>query len=156
MADEDDDPFELHSRWFLTKLQRAVTEFRRSAETPIDDQLVRFDNLWPQVTSAFRWASAQSEISGQAAELSKAFLACASSDDLLEFRRSPDELRHWSQAAEGAAERFLDDPDKAVFLRQFAEAAMLQSEQLTVVRDTRSKLSTLLSEVELNPKSKNE
>ena len=98
-----------------------------------------------------RWASSQSECSDHAAELSKAFLACASSDDLLEFRRSPDELRHWSQAAEVAANRFSDEPDKADFLRQFAGAAMLQSEHVMVVREPRSKLSALLSEIETNP-----
>ena len=151
MFDENDDPFELHSRWFLKKLQRAIAEFRRSADTPIDDQVGHFDNLWPQVGAAFRWASSQGETLEHAAELSKAFLACASSDDVLEFRRSPDELRYWSQAAEVAAGRFSDEPDKADFLRQFASAAMLQSEQLTVVKETRSKLSALLSEVESNP-----
>ncbi len=156
MFDEYDNPFELHSRWFLKKLQRAIADFRRSADTPIDDQVGHFDNLWPQVGAAFRWASSQSETSEHAAELSKAFLACASSDDLLEFRRSPAELRSWSQAAEVAANRFSEEPDKADFVRQFAGAAMLQSDQLTVVRETRSKLSALLGEIELNPIRKSE
>lgn len=84
MFDENDDPFELHSRWFLKKLQRAIEDFRRSTDTLIDDQVGHFDNLWPQVGAAFRWASAQSE-------------------------------------------------------------------QLVVVKETRSKLSVLLSEVESNP-----
>jgi hypothetical protein len=152
MFNENDDPFELHSRWFLKKLQRAISDFRQSAETSIGDHLGRFENLWPQVAAAFRWAVTQRESSEHASDLSNAFLACANSDDMLEFRRSPDELRLWSRSTDGVANRLSEDPDKADFVRQFAIAARLQSEQLTVVRATRSKLRALLSEIALFPK----
>lgn len=147
MVDDGDDPYLLHAQWYLQKLQRAYSNFRTSTQTSIEEQLVLFGRIWPQVATAFQWASTH-QTSGTAIDLAEAFLSCASTDKLYEVRRSPDELRSWSQATESSAPLFVDDSMKANFIRHCATEAMKQSEQLAVVVETRSKLKHLLQDVE--------
>src|SRR4051812_887107 len=97
--------FERHGAWFLERLRRVLSEFRMSPEMPLDDLVRRLDRLWPQVLTAFAWASAHQQTSEVAARAVAGLMEAADSGDLLQLRRGPAELRRWSDAVREAAEK---------------------------------------------------
>lgn len=143
----EDSDYRTHAEWFLGKLQRLIDELRLSKQFQLDESVVRFEKLWPQVANAFGWASSQTTTSPDAVRLANAFSECAMTDNLVQFARTPAELREWGEAVLRFASRAESVPEAAELVRHFGERTMMQGEQLIVVRDTRNRLNDLLSEI---------
>lgn len=140
----DDDPYELHARRFLDRLQRLSAKVRTTDED-LDAILSELNRLWPQILTAFWWTSSQRKDQSFAAELSDAFMACAGGDANLEYRRSADDLRRWAYAARDYAERLCDNPNDAAFLYRFAGVALVESGIVDIAQKTRMQIDDVLA-----------
>jgi hypothetical protein len=140
---DDPDPFELHAKRFLARLQRLSVEVRTTGES-IDGILLELNKCWPQILAAFRWTTSERNAKSIAAEIADALLACAGGDAQFEFRRSAEDVRRWANAASDYAKRLCVEPNDAAFLYRFAGIALVESGIVQIAQETRQQVSEIL------------
>lgn len=140
---DDLDPYELHARRFLDRLQQLTTRARLTNED-LDAILAELNRCWPQVLAGFRWSTSHRKTSAAAAEIGNALLDSAGGGADLGYSRSAQELRRWSTATSDYAKR-LQEPNDAAFLFRFAGIALVESGIVEIARETRTKVSDVLA-----------
>jgi hypothetical protein len=139
-----DDPYELHARRFLARLQRLSEKVRKTDED-MDGLISELNRCWPQILKAFWWTNSEKKHRAYVAELCDAFGACAGGDANIEYRRSAADLRRWSNAARDYAKRLCDNPNDAAFLYRFAGIALTESGIVEIARNTRTQIADVFA-----------
>lgn len=147
MSETSDDPYELHARRFLDRLERISRDFHDSNEA-VDGLTQQLGKWWPQILAAFWWAATANSESAAAQDISEALMACAEGDIAqLQFRRTSADVQCWAEAAANYARQICDNPNDAAFLYRFAGIAEVQRGILKIAEDTRMQVHDVLRHV---------
>src|ERR1051326_2808429 len=135
MTVENTDPYERHARRYLARLQRRMREFTHG-EAPGDELARRLQKVWPQVFSAFWWASGDRSFSRAAEEIVDALLACSDGDiGELQLRRGSAEVLQLAKSLAATA-RQQESGNDAAFLYRVAGITLTQGRILEMTEKT--------------------
>ena len=149
MLDGEDDPYELHARHFLARLQRHSHGLAH-ANTSVDLLIANLDKVWPQVLAAYWWA-ARERTSSAGRELCDALMACTTGDivDMNHARAAADLRKLADSIAATAIKR--GNPNDAAFLFRVAGIAKIQAGILEIVEQTGADIRTVLELASQSP-----
>jgi hypothetical protein len=144
MTEPDDDPYEVHARHFLGRLQCVVRAMALGSDN-VEAVITKLHKTWPQILAGFWWSARNRLASPTAQEICDSFQECANGDiATAQFRRHAADFLRLADSVASAA-RQQPNPNDAAFLYRFAGITMVQGRVLGLTEKTGADIRTVMA-----------